>query len=215
MKNNYSTDDRRGGYYWVDKEPYVSVTNVLKVIDKSGALMRWFGKAVYLEMVKDPTLSESDALGAPYKLRDKATERGKVVHSIVEAWETTGLEIKTIPDIYKPYAESFYKWIKDNDIELKEHEKTVVSKSHKYAGTLDLIVKKSGDQLWIIDIKTGKDIYKEDSGMKIDRMGVVLLQESGKYKFEEVEDCFDAFLACQQLWCFLNKEDNKKVGYKL
>ncbi|MCB1712872.1 MAG: hypothetical protein KDH96_10445 [Candidatus Riesia sp.] len=219
-------NQRRGMFYWQDKKPYVSVTNVLKVIDKP-ALRYWFGKQVYLAMTVDPTMNEKEALAAPYKKSKKAMNRGTTVHSIVEAYKKTGAVIDSVPEDYQGYAKAFYKWIDDNKIEVVENEKTVVSESMGYAGTLDMMVKKNGTETWIIDVKTGKDIYaeahiqlsaykhalKEDFGQKIDRMGVLLLKENGNYKFEEADDNIDVFLACQQIWYFLNKEDCDKVGY--
>jgi hypothetical protein len=218
---------RRGGYYWLEGTPYVTVTNVLRVIDKP-ALRYWVGREVYLAMVQDPTMSKEEALRSPYKKTKAGAERGSAVHSIVEAWKNTAKVIPNVPEPYKPYAQAFYNYVSDNDLKLEEHEKTVVSKTHGFAGTLDLIVQQNkGEGLWIIDIKTGKDIYKEahiqlsaykhalneDYGMDIKRTGVLLLQETGNYKFEETADCFDAFLACLELWKFLNKESATKVGY--
>ena len=70
---------KRGGFYWIEDKPFVSVTNILKIIDKP-ALRRWVGKEVYLAMVKDPTISEAEALSAPYKKSEKASLRGKAIH---------------------------------------------------------------------------------------------------------------------------------------
>jgi genome maintenance exonuclease 1 len=217
--------NRRGGFYWFNKKPYVSATTVLKVIDKP-ALRYWVGREVYRAMIVDPTMSEKEALGAPYKKKKKAGQRGTTVHSIVESWKKTEKKITLLPDDIKPYANAFYKFVEDNKLELLEHEKTVVSKKHHYAGTLDIIAKKNGD-IWILDVKTGKDIYTEahiqvsayknaaeENGQEIDRMGVVLLQENGNYKFEETEDVFDVFIATKLLWEFLNKELCEKVGYE-
>ena len=219
-------NDRRGGFYWILERPYVTVTTALKVIDKP-ALLRWYGKQVYLAMVKDPSLDELAALNAPYQVSENAKSRGKTVHSIVEAYKSSGAVIDTIPDEFKGYAEAFYSWIKDQDVEILENEKTVVSVKHMYAGTMDMIVKnKKTNETWIIDVKTGKDIYLEaflqlsaykaaleEKGQKVDRLGVLLLQETGKYKFEETESYFEAFLAAKSLWEFINKEDCKKLGY--
>jgi hypothetical protein len=228
MAQNKTTtkDDRRGGFYWVDNTPYVSVTNILKVIDKP-ALRRWAAKETYLAMVKDPTLSEQEALSMPYMKTKAGAERGSAIHSLVEAWEKTQKVIESVPQNYRLYAQAFYKWTRDNNLDLQEHEKTVISKEHRYAGTLDLIVKKGQGELWIVDIKTGRDIYleshlqlsaykhalSEDFGMDIGRMGVLLLKETGNYKFEEVDDYFDVFMACKKLWEFINREDCEKVGY--
>jgi hypothetical protein len=224
MKNNIK-DEKRGNFYWVDEKPFVSVTQVLKAIDKP-ALRYWFGKEVYYAMVKDPTLGEKEALSAPYKSSDKARMRGSTVHSIVEAYKQSGAVIDNVPEELKGYAKAFYKWIADNEVNVDENEKTVVSKSYGYAGTLDMLMSKGGDK-WIIDVKTGKDIYpesflqlsaykhalEEDAGLKIERMGVLLLQENGKYKFAEAEDFFGVFLATKKVWEFLNKDICDSVGY--
>ena len=46
MTNGNNKNLRRGGFYWIDNKPYVSVTKVLEVLDKP-ALRYWFGKEVY------------------------------------------------------------------------------------------------------------------------------------------------------------------------
>lgn len=227
VRNDLRSSNRRGGFYWINKKPYVSVTQILKCIAKP-QLRYWFGKQVFLAMTKDPTLSEQEALASPYKVNTKAKARGTTIHSIVEAYKKTGTKIDKTLKEYQGYTNAFHKWVEDNKLKIKENEKTVISKTHKYAGTLDLLVARNGET-WIIDVKTGKDIYleahlqlsaykhalEEDKGIKVDRMGVLLLQEGGTYKFEESEDNIEAFLATQKLWYFLNKEDCEKVGYEL
>lgn len=216
--------ERRGGFYWVEDKPYVSVTNVLKILDKP-ALRYWFGKEVFLALAKDPSLGEKEALSAPYKTSSDAIERGTTVHSIVESWKQTKKHIKGIPIKYKGYAEAFYKWVDDYKMVIQEHEKTVVHKEFGYAGTLDMLANNNGD-LWVIDVKTGKDIYKEahlqisayQSAINVEKLtatrgGVLLLKEDGKYKFEEVEDCFKQFMAAKVLWEWVNKSTLERVGY--
>ncbi len=147
---------RRGGFYWQEGKPYVSVTEVLKVIAKP-ALSFWFGKCVYLAMAKDPSLSQREALAAPYKESKKAMRRGTLVHKIIELWKEKKMQI---PEELQGYVTAFEKWNEDNEVELVEHEKTIISEKHNFAGTLDLIAKVNG-KLKILDIKTGKDIYPE------------------------------------------------------
>ena len=226
MKTDLRFSNRRAGFYWVDKSPYVSVTTILKCIDKP-ALRWWFGREIYLAVVKDPSMPEKEAMSAPYIKTKEASIRGSAVHKIVEEFKQSQEHLKTIDDPYKPYATAFYNWAEDNHITFVENEKTVISKKYGYAGTADLIVKKNGEGVWLCDVKTGKDIYLEshiqlsaykkaleENGIKIDRMGVILLKDTGTYKFEEVDDCFEVFLACKKLWEFLNKEDCEKLGYK-
>lgn len=219
-------NERRGGFYWVGNTPYVSVTNVLQAIDKP-ALRRWVGKEVYLAMVKNPNLTESEALAAPYKISDDAKTRGTTIHSIVEAYKESGAEIKPEDAKYAGYAQAFHKWVKDNNMEVIDHEKTVISKKYGFAGTTDMIVRnRQTGEVWVCDVKTGKDIYQEaflqvsaykqaliENGTQIDKAGVILLQESGTYKFGESEDYFQYFLATKKLWEFLNRETCKKLGY--
>lgn len=219
MKNtNDQRNERRGGFYWKDKTPYVSVTTVLKVLDKP-ALRYWFGREVYRAMVVDPTMQEAEALSAPYKTSSKAADRGTTVHSIVEAYKASGAQI-TPPEEFKGYAEAFYSWIKDYKLEITEHEKTIFDEENKLAGTADLICRNNGDT-WIIDVKTGKDIYDEaflqvSAYMKMsgcNRGGVLLLQDNGKYKFAECPNYFEYFLAVKKIWEFVNRELCEKIGY--
>ena len=221
-------DNRRGGFYFdTDGTPYVSVTNVLSVIDKP-ALRWWFGHEIYLAMVKNPTLAEQEAMASPYQKSDSAKTRGTTVHSIVEAYTHTKEHIKTIPTEFAGYAKAFYNWVEDNDIEIQEHEHTVISKKYGYAGTLDLLVKnRQSKKTFIIDVKTGKDIYPEaflqlsaykqalsEDNHHVDHTAVLLLNEEGTYRFGQGEDELEAFLACKRLWEWKNKELIDKIMAK-
>lgn len=218
--------NRRGGFYWhTDGKPYISVTTILSVIAKP-QLQYWFGKEVYRAMIVDPSLSEKEALNAPYVVSKKAMGRGTTIHSIVEAYQHTKEYIEEIPDDFKDYAKAFYGWVGDNDVELLEHEKTMVSKKYGYAGTMDLLVKfKKSDKLFIIDVKTGKDIYDEaflqlsaykqalkETEDKDAEIGVLLLatgedgKSTGTYKFQQGVDLFPEFLAAQKLWIWKNQD---------
>ena len=214
-------DQRRGGFYWQKdpKKPFISVTNVLSIIDKP-ALRYWFGKQVYYAMIQEPTLDEKAALSAPYTKNTDAKTRGTTVHSIVEHYKHTKEYIDTIPEKYQGYAKAFYNWVKDNDIEIMEHERTVWSQKYQFAGTLDMLVKnKQSGRMFIIDVKTGKDIYPEaylqlsayEQGLKeenieVDSLAVLLLMEDGKSKFGEGKSDMEAFLAAKRLWEWKNPE---------
>lgn len=219
MQNlNDKRNERRGGFYWKGNVPYVSVTNVLKILDKP-ALRYWFGREVYRAMIVDPTLNEQEALSAPYKTTESAISRGTTVHSIVEAYKASGAQI-TPPKEFEGYASAFYKWINDYKMTITEHEKTLYDEENKLAGTMDIQAKNNGDT-WVIDVKTGKDIYDEaflqvSAYMKMsssNRGGVLLLQENGNYKFAECPDYFEYFLATKKMWEFINRDLCKEVGY--
>ncbi len=225
------TNKRRGGFYWLDNEPYLSVTEILKSIDKSGALMYWFGREVYYAMVKDPSLSEKDALAMPYQASRKAMDRGSTIHSIVEAYKSTGRRIETVPVHLREYAFAFYDFMQDFQVDIIDQEKTLISKEHKIAGTLDMYAGVNGKKM-ILDIKTGKDIYMEaglqmsayaemlrESDLEVNEIAVLLLETgkdnkpTGKYKFQTMKEDFDAFLAVKKLHEYINYEKLLKVGY--
>lgn len=217
---------RRGGFYWIEEVPYPSVTNIIGILDKP-ALRYWYGREVYRAMVADPSLSEKDALSKPYQVSESAKDRGSTVHSIVEAWRQSQAQVDNVPEPFRGYAQAFYQWVEDNQTEIVEHERTVVSKEHGYAGTLDLLVKLNGAKLPLVaDVKTGKDIYDEawlqlsayrhglaEQGVETAGIAVVLLQENGSYKFQhQTEDYLPQFLACKTIWEWQNREDLAKLA---
>lgn len=215
---------RRGPFYWKGTKPYVSVTNAISILDKP-ALRYWFGREIYRAFMADPSLNEQEALQAPYKKSKDAKSRGTTIHTLIEAYKQTG-EVKTdIPDSIKPYMEAFKDWLGNNHVEIVESEKTLYSEKYGYAGTADLIVKINGSGTYVVDTKTGKDIYPEvalqlsaykqaleENGTKIDGMAALLLETgaddkpTGKYKFATQQDYFEEFLACKKLWEWMNQD---------
>lgn len=224
-------EQRRGGFYWMNGKPYLSVTTILKIIDKP-ALMYWFGREVYYAMLQNPKLDEREALQAPYATSDKAKSRGSTIHSIVEAFKSTEQRIESIPLHLRDYALAFYDFMQDFDIEILEQEKSFVSKKYGIAGTLDMYAK-IGNKKFIVDVKTGKDIYPEsglqmsaykamalENGYEVDEIATLLLETgkdnkpTGKYKFQTMEYSMDTFLACKKVYEYINKEKLIKVGYE-
>lgn len=225
-KMNRFKTEKRGAFYFDDKIPYVSVTNILKVIDKP-AIRYWYGKQIYFAMLADPTLNEAEAMASPYKVSDKAKSRGSTVHSLIEALKG-GAKIGEVPEEFAGYKKAFESWMEDIKPEIIENEKTVINKLDKYAGTLDMLAKVGG-KLHVVDFKTSKtgetymeaelqvSAYAKALG-NIEGAIIVGLGENGKYTHKnvvEMDRLYKAFIACRDLWYFLNKEDSEKVGYKL
>ena len=229
-KTNNQTNLRRGGFYWQGSTPYLSVTEILKCIDKP-ALRYWFGKMVYYAMLKDPSLSQEDALKSPYNASQTAKDRGSTIHSLIEAYKTTGDRLEFVPDHLQGYAEAFYKFMTEHKPEILSQERTLFSEKNKIAGTLDMHATIGGIPT-ILDVKTGKDVYPEvelqlsayasmmlENNEKADRIAVLLLETgqddkpTGNYIFKTLTMRMDVFYAVKTLYCWLNQEKLAKVGY--
>ena len=216
------TKKRRAGYYWLNEKPYVSVTNVLKVIDKA-ALRYWFGQQVFLAVAKDPGLNMREALAAPYRTTKKAATRGSFIHNLIENYKPNpNIDINNVPEEYKGYVDAFVKWHKDFNPKFLECEKSVFNHEHKYAGTLDVKALIGGRKV-LIDFKTSKDgavydeahlqlsAYCEAEGTK--KAFIVGLGENGNYQHVEAQLNFDVFLAAKKIWEFKNRKQLETLGY--
>lgn len=198
--------------YWIGGKPYISVTQVLKVIDKP-AIRYWFGQQVYRAYTKEPSLSEQEALSAPYKMGKKAQSRGTSVHQIIENWHTQQM---TLDPELTPYITAFDDFMHTHNVTLITHEQTVVNEKEGYAGTLDLIADIGGKNFFI-DVKTSKDgnVYVE-AGLQLSayklahaddhEIAVVSLSEKGKYTFQVMPYDPEAFLACKKVYEYINRD---------
>ncbi len=111
---------------------------------------------------------------------------------------------------------SFADWFKAVKPEVIHYEFTIWNTKYGYAGTLDLICKING-VVYVIDFKTSAYIwmshkiqlssYKHsdyvmknypDAKMAILQIGYRMNQK--RYKFTEVDDCFDLFLSARTIW---------------
>lgn len=221
---------RRGAFYWLDGKPMLSVTEVLKVIDKP-ALRYWYGQEVYYAMLQDPSMREQEALAAPYKTSKGAAARGTTVHSIVEAYKQTGAKLDGIAEEFQGFATAFYKFMEEVKPEIIEQEKSVFDHENRVAGTLDMYAK-VGDQFYVLDVKTGKGIYPESEiqlsayahmlraeGKPVDAIGVILLEigedklPTGNYQFATRTENHSVFLNAKALYEWINREKLIKAGY--
>ena len=100
-------------------------------------------------------------------------------------------------------------------------EYTILNHEHKFAGTVDFkcrIAQDNYENVWIIDIKTSKEIYPSheiqlSSYLETDKEAIkqAILQVGYKknkagYKLTEIEPQFDVFLAAKRIW---QKEQGK------
>lgn len=210
---------RRGGSYWVDGKPYLSVTNILSVLDKP-ALRIWTGQCVYRAMIANPGLSEQEALKAPYHISGLAKNRGTNVHDLTEHFIDTDAYIEGLDEEMRGYGIAYRNWIHDFNPTVILQEQTVFSEKHIFAGTLDALIRfgDNSDPI-ILDKKTGADLYPEvqlqlsayketfeEKGQHVG-MAALLLKPDGTYKFERYNDfLINEFLACKTLYEWKNKK---------
>lgn len=123
---------------------------------------------------------------------------------------------------------SFLAWFEEEKPEVICYEINVFSDKYNYAGTIDLVCRIKGE-LWVIDFKTSQHIWPSHKiqvssyGKIIEegehdipaiptpdvlyyqkpRLGILQLGyklNKKKFKFTELEDKFDLFLAAQKIW---------------
>lgn len=128
------------------------------------------GEELDVEVV-EPTYELAKKLGreqevtTPYNSLQKAGGRGTDIHKIAESFFQKGKipSPKDVPEEYHGYVKALAGWWRIwstvHGAEIFCAEETVYSLTHRYAGTLDLILK-MGDSYSIIDFKTSKGIYE-------------------------------------------------------
>jgi hypothetical protein len=141
--------------------------------------------------------------GGTVKMEDKFTDTN------------TGAPEELTVDEYECLM-SFVNWANEVKPEIILNEEVVESEKYDYAGTVD-IVAKIGDQIYIIDLKTGQAIWPEyelqisaykqalkEMGRKVENVKLAFLQlgykrNKKKFKFTEVNDKFELFLHAQAI----------------
>lgn len=180
-------DGRSGRFYRVDGDdtPYVSVTHALGCIAKP-ALINWAANQeralvmdaaadLYLDLAQTPPMSRPSFLAtlqgrigkqkAHQKELAKAGEVGTQVHGLIE-WnlrQSLGQKVGPEPRVFDSAQWAFMAW-QDwaQQVSLKPIfiEQMVFSRTHQYAGTMDLLAEVNG-VVTLVDFKTGKAIYAE------------------------------------------------------
>ena len=108
---------------------------------------------------------------------------------------------------------SFVQWFKESKPEVIHREIVIWNEDYGYAGTIDFVAK-INNQLWIIDFKTGQNIWAEhelqisaykhayptEEPVKLGLLQLGYQRNKNAYKFTEIEDKFNLFLATRSIW---------------
>lgn len=163
-------------------------------------------------------------------LKEMAAQRGSKIHQGISvllggekvkmdqkfANPKTGVLEELTVDEYLALL-SFTKWFEEMKPEVLANEISVYNFKEKYAGTIDLVCRLKTSQkkeLWIIDFKTGQYIwpssklqlsaYKHaNEAYKDARLAILQIgykRNKRHFKFTEIEDKYDLFLAAKQIW---------------
>jgi len=161
-------------HYTYQGVTYPGVTGILKVLDKSAAMMSWAAKntaQAALELHGSGGLASLvESVGAEGAIkaltsrsewkRDEAAQLGTEVHNLadmVNRGVPTPSMTETVRDRVLAYAE----WWRNSGWSLRLSEAMLVNTVAGYGGTLDLLARDRDGRTILADIKTGKGIYHE------------------------------------------------------
>lgn len=152
-------------------------------------------------------------------LKESAGDRGtRIHHAIEDLLRGVPIQHNAVYDGVELSVDEYWavmtfkSWWKTlpPDTELLGMEYVVWNKEHGYAGTVDLKLK-IGGLVWIIDIKSSKSVWPEHilqvssyrHADACDKTGIIQVgyqRNRSGFKFTEIEDKFNLFLAAKTVW---------------
>ena len=154
--------------------PVPGVTNILKAIDKSDALIHWASAetADAAAALHDNGWSELERLVGPTGVkkalmerrnwkRDEAAHLGSAVHDLADQYVKTNV-MPELTDSTRARVENYAEWWKNSGWRLRISEFTMFNATSEYGGTGDLLAYDQDNRTVLADLKTGaKGIYRE------------------------------------------------------
>ena len=219
--------------YWLDGRPTPGVTTILGKGIPKPAIPYWAARTVAEHVADNLHQLDSwsgmgrDALVAalkqtPWTRRDEAAIRGTDIHALAER-VIHGEEVE-VPEHLAAHVEGYVAWLDEYDVEPIWTERSVASRTHRYAGRPDFVghVRALGDETWPLDWKPSKGIYgdtalppaaharaafraphpdpdTEHPMPAVDRIGVVHVTEHGSYLHDlgSIDTAYTEFLAAK------------------
>lgn len=162
--------------YRLDGKAVPGVTTILGVLDKP-ALPKWAAGSVAEYVADHPDGVEhlrgmgrgpmvAALKGIPWQTRDEAANRGTEVHRYA-AEIVAGGEVD-VPEMLVGHVESYLAFLDDYAIAPVLIEQAVASRTHWYAGTLDMVADSKRHPRAIYDLKTARSgIYAQTAWQNI------------------------------------------------
>jgi hypothetical protein len=160
-------------------------------------------------------------------IKEAAGDKGSVVHAAITMLlsgatvtmetrfaDSGGIEREIATEEWECVL-SFAAWFKETKPIVLAYDVVVWNETDNYAGTIDLICK-IGDKVYIVDFKTGQTVWMsaelQVSAYKrcttvANSLAILQLgyrKNKAGYKFTEIEDRFDLFLAAKTIWAVEN-----------
>lgn len=130
-------------------EEYISVTTVL------GKYKPKFDENFHAErMSKRDGIPKETILETWEKIRTKATDKGTLIHNLLEDYIKTGKRHEKLPWLFDEYD----RLIKENTNWVKSTKSEIIVYDHtaKVAGMSDVVIDSGKDYFYIVDFKTNK-----------------------------------------------------------
>jgi len=203
-------------YEWIP-----SVTWITSYYPKGIAYMKWLANHGWDE--SKAIMQEAGEKGSKIHLAISAYLTGRVIKMDDKFFShETGQDEELTTEEYASLL-TFVKWFETYTPEIIANELTVFNFEDSYAGTLDFICR-IGDQIYIIDFKTGQNIWQshrlqlsayshadidleklkitpeEWSKRRLMILRVGYKKNKNGYKADEIEDQFDLFLTASKIW---------------
>jgi hypothetical protein len=165
------TRDRYHRYTYAGRT-YPGVTTVLRVLDKSDALMAWASRntaeAALAQL--DHLASLRDTVGPEGVIkaltarsgwkRDEAAAAGSDIHGLAERI-ARGEALPHVPQAIRAQVEAYAAWWAGSGWRLRVAEAFVVEPTLGYGGTLDLLAYDEAGRTVLADVKSGANVYPE------------------------------------------------------
>lgn len=140
--------DNGRNHWYVDEETGDRVPGVTSILGDGlpkKALINWAGNATAEYAIDNwdalaelaPSARFKKLQGGRYESTDAAKNRGTQVHKMGE--RLIANEAVTVPDLLRPYVDSYVKFLDEFQLRARFVEGVVYSDTHRYVGTLDIV----------------------------------------------------------------------------
>ncbi len=222
-------------YFW-NEEQLPSATTICKLLTPANVIGAWSAKVCSEEFKKliraGVTYDEIELAKiadqikkAPNQTMGDAGLVGSQVHNLIEEYIHKGIE----PEIHNPEIKKsfgkFKEWYdKQEGLEILFTERKVLSRIHKFTGTLDAIFKNKSGEYIIYDWKSSSGIrdsmliqiylykiaIKEELGIDVKKGIIVNCTKTGKLNIKEFligEMQQEAAICCLKIYSWLNMKE--------